>query len=59
MVRSMENEDPPPVSVASPIRSCGASDILNNPDPMKVFDVGQCTNAAPISVRRDFSRRVK
>ncbi len=43
MVRSIENEDPPPVSVASPMRCPAAFNpaMSNRPDPMKVFDVGQ------------------
>ena len=59
IVRSMENDDPPPVSVANPTRRLCVSPMSNRPDPMKVFDVGQCTTLAPASASRAFSRAVR
>jgi hypothetical protein len=49
MVRSIENDEPPPVSVASPIR-CPAfinPSMSKSPEPMKVLEVGQWTRLAP------------
>jgi hypothetical protein len=59
MVRSMEKDDPPPVSVASPTRSCVASPMSNRPEPMKVFEVGQWIRLASASISRAFSRSVR
>jgi hypothetical protein len=61
MVRSMEKDDPPPVSVASPMR-CPARvspPMSNRPEPMKVLDVGQWIRLAPASRSRAFSRSVR
>ena len=61
IVRSIEKDDPPPVSVARPIR-CPARDspsMSKRPEPMKVFEVGQCTRLAPASIRRARSRSVR
>jgi hypothetical protein len=57
IVRSIENDDPPPVSVASPTRRPrAASPMSKRPDPMKVFEVGQCTTEASASRKRSISR---
>ena len=54
MVRSMENDEPPPVSVASPTRSPARFNpsMSKRPEPMKVFEVGQWTRLASTSASR-------
>ena len=51
MVRSIEKDEPPPVSVARPTRwpSATRAAMSNSPEPMKVFEVGQWISAAPTS----------
>jgi hypothetical protein len=44
MVRSIEKEDPPPVSVASPTRRRARNPMSKRPEPMKVLEVGQWTS---------------
>ena len=61
MVRSMEKDDPPPVSVARPMRcpSAFSPAMSNRPDPMKVLEVGQWIRLAPDSFSRARSRGVR
>ena len=61
MVRSIEKDEPPPVSVARPVRMPTAvmPAMSNSPEPMKVLEVGQWTRAAPDSAMRAFSRGVR
>ncbi len=58
MVRNIENDDPPPVSVASPMRwpSFISPSMSNRPEPMKVLEVGQWIRLAPASFSRARSR---
>ena len=50
--------DPPPVSVANPTGTPRVESpaMSNRPEPINVFEVGQCTSAAPTSASLSISR---